>query len=162
MTLEDYGNLGELIAAIATVATLVYLALQIRQNAKSVRGSVAQGVIESEIATAALIAQHPGIYGRGNSNPTELNDEEQIVYEQIVFIEITQTWNAFAQYKDGLMNKTVFAAFQVAWANSMQVPGFRSYWAKIREEFPQDFCQYVDGISTTKKSASSAGESIRE
>lgn len=32
MTIQDLGSLGELIAAIATVVTLVYLAAQIRQN----------------------------------------------------------------------------------------------------------------------------------
>lgn len=32
MTLEDLGNLGELIAAIATVATLIYLAIQLRAS----------------------------------------------------------------------------------------------------------------------------------
>jgi hypothetical protein len=32
MTIEDLGNLGEMIAAIATVATLIYLAQQIRKN----------------------------------------------------------------------------------------------------------------------------------
>ena len=32
MTIQELGSIGELIGAIATVATLVYLALQIRQN----------------------------------------------------------------------------------------------------------------------------------
>ncbi len=32
MTLEQLGNLGEFIASIATLMTLVHLALQIRQN----------------------------------------------------------------------------------------------------------------------------------
>jgi hypothetical protein len=37
MTIQDLGSIGELVAAIATVATLVYLALQIRQNTESVK-----------------------------------------------------------------------------------------------------------------------------
>ena len=32
MTIQDLGSIGELVAAIATIATLVYLAIQIRQN----------------------------------------------------------------------------------------------------------------------------------
>ena len=61
MTLQDLGNLGELIAAIATIATLVYLAQQIRQSAKSVVGSTAQSLLDLEVSTFALIAQHAGI-----------------------------------------------------------------------------------------------------
>ena len=37
MSFEDLGNLGELVAAIATVATLGYLALQLKQNTKALR-----------------------------------------------------------------------------------------------------------------------------
>ena len=44
MTIQDLGSLGELIAAVATIATLVYLAMQIRQNTKQVRASTFQGV----------------------------------------------------------------------------------------------------------------------
>ena len=41
MTLEDLGNLGELVGAIGVVASFIYLAVQIRQNshtADPVRG----------------------------------------------------------------------------------------------------------------------------
>lgn len=35
MSVQDLGNIGELIAALATVATLIYLSIQIRNNTKS-------------------------------------------------------------------------------------------------------------------------------
>lgn len=35
MSLQDVGSIGELIAAIATVATLVYLAIQVRHNSRA-------------------------------------------------------------------------------------------------------------------------------
>lgn len=39
MTLQDVGSIGELIAAIATVATLVYLAIQVRDNSRALTRS---------------------------------------------------------------------------------------------------------------------------
>ncbi len=45
MTVQDLGSIGELIAAIATVATLVYLAMQIRQNSTAVKSAAAQSVL---------------------------------------------------------------------------------------------------------------------
>ena len=39
MTLQDLGNLGEFIGAIAVVISLVYLAAQIRQNTRALHGS---------------------------------------------------------------------------------------------------------------------------
>jgi hypothetical protein len=35
VTIQDLGSIGEFVAAIATLATLVYLAVQIRQNTRT-------------------------------------------------------------------------------------------------------------------------------
>lgn len=50
MTLQDVGSIGELIAAIATVATLVYLAIQVRDNSRALDRS-------NEFAQAGSIHQ---------------------------------------------------------------------------------------------------------
>jgi len=42
MSLQDLGNLGELIAALATVLTLGYLALQLKQNTNALRSQTFQ------------------------------------------------------------------------------------------------------------------------
>ncbi len=39
MTLQDIGSIGELIAAIATVATLIYLSIQVRHNSNALKRS---------------------------------------------------------------------------------------------------------------------------
>ncbi len=39
MTLQDLGNIGEFVAAIGVIISLVYLARQIRQNTESVRAA---------------------------------------------------------------------------------------------------------------------------
>ena len=49
MTIQDLGSIGELIAAIATVVTLAYLALQIRQNTISTRAATLQTVIHFSV-----------------------------------------------------------------------------------------------------------------
>ena len=150
MTLEDLGNIGELIAAIATVATLGYLALQIRQNTKVVRGSTAEAVMQSEIASAALIAQHANVYRRGNANISELNADERVVYDEIIFTEISQIWSAFTQYQSGLIDEVGFGGFRAECENYMAKPGFRSVWAKAKEEYPEDFRQFIDKTSAAK------------
>ncbi len=42
MTLDDLGNLGELIAAVATVLTLIYLAIQIRTSNRLARAEASR------------------------------------------------------------------------------------------------------------------------
>jgi hypothetical protein len=50
MTIQDLGSLGELIAAIATVATLIYLATQLRQNSNQLRGDAIVSINNTEEA----------------------------------------------------------------------------------------------------------------
>ncbi len=45
--LEDLGNIGDFLGGIGVVVTLAYLAVQIRQNSRSVKVSAAQSVLQS-------------------------------------------------------------------------------------------------------------------
>jgi hypothetical protein len=51
MSLEDLGNIGEFVAAAAVIVSLIYLAVQIRQNTKSLRASTFQGAIRPSVPT---------------------------------------------------------------------------------------------------------------
>ena len=53
MTIQDLGSLGELFAAVATIATLIYLARQIRQNTNQLMG---EAIIEINTAERELVA----------------------------------------------------------------------------------------------------------
>jgi hypothetical protein len=44
MTIAELGSLGEFLAAIATIATLIYLALQLRQNTAALKLSQMRAV----------------------------------------------------------------------------------------------------------------------
>ena len=59
MTLEDLGNIGEFVAAIAVVVSLLYLAIQIRQNTKTVRTSTYQAILDSSRSDTELILAYP-------------------------------------------------------------------------------------------------------
>ena len=56
MTIQDLGSVGELVAAIATVVTLVYLAIQIRSNTIATRSAAAQSVHEAFTTWYRLLA----------------------------------------------------------------------------------------------------------
>ncbi len=153
MTLENLGIIGELIAAIATIATLAYLALQIKLNTKSVRGSMAQGMQDGERATAALIAQHANVYRRGNASFAELDDDEKVVYEQLIFVEIAEIWSAYDQYQSGLLTPVELNGYILLGEKYMAKPGFRSVWSENKYEYPDEFCQWLEQTSAASKSS---------
>lgn len=63
MTIQDLGSIGELVAAIATVATLGYLGLGIRQNTESVR-------LSTELELSKLVIDfHARVTGNRKNKP---------------------------------------------------------------------------------------------
>jgi hypothetical protein len=152
VTIEDLGNLGDLIAAIATVATLIYLAQQIRKNSKSVEGASIQAILELEITTYALKAQYANAYRRGCANILDLDDDERVVFEQGVGSEISLFNSAYVQVGNGLMDDD--ASFDRDWERFyLKQPGFRVIWSEIRSTYPKEFCQHLDDVQKTVEGA---------
>ncbi len=152
MTIEDLGILGDLIAAIATVITLIYLAQQIRKNSKSVEGASSQAILELETTTFALKAQYANVYRRGCANLLDLDDDERIVFEQVVASEMSLFNSAYIQVQNGLMVDN--APFDRDWIRFyLKQPGFQEMWAEIRTTYPNDFCQHLDDVQKTVESA---------
>jgi hypothetical protein len=57
MSLNDLANIGQAIGAIAVVISLIYVALQIRQNTNAVRSATAQTVHEHFAKWYHLVAK---------------------------------------------------------------------------------------------------------
>ena len=78
MTLEQLANLGEFISGIAVIASLVYLAMQIRQNTKTVKSSTLLG--NTEIWSAMLLKmsepENVGAYMYGSSGYSDIRPKE--------------------------------------------------------------------------------------
>ena len=79
MTIQELGSIGELIGAIATVATLIYLALQIRQNSflqsQSVRALELSALDQSYRYGAdfrALLLQNESLHSHSSANKCDL------------------------------------------------------------------------------------------
>ena len=56
MTIQDWGAIGELAGGVAVIVTLIYLALQIRQNTRAIRLGTGYAVTEEFRDMFALIA----------------------------------------------------------------------------------------------------------
>ena len=94
MTLQDLGNIGEFVGAIGVVASLIYLALQIRQNSYQINQNTNSvlGSVELENARLAsdwlvTIAQNPQlgrVWSLGLSDPTKLTEDEAVQFAMLM------------------------------------------------------------------------------
>ena len=160
MTISELGSVGELIGAIATVATLLYLALQIRANTLSAKYSAINDIINRVIKWQSRIADTPDLmssWKEGTQDYHALNIEEQVRFTSIA-VEMLAAIEATLETakNDGIKPESVDAVRAMV-HQLMRNKGVREYWeASGRNLFAQDFVSEVDVILKEAASAESA------
>ena len=98
MGLEQLGNVGEFVGAIAVLASVIYLARQIRQNTAAVRGSTFQASIDGWQAFMLHMSQPEQVsLGQATEVADEPTDEQIIRLWWIARISFRRFENDFYQ-----------------------------------------------------------------
>ncbi len=153
VTLQDLGSIGEFIAAIATLVTLVYLALQIRQNTRTVRTSTYQAVLDSSRSDTELLLAHPHlerIYRLGRRDPTELTGEERPVFRMLLGQLLLNYEIMFLQYQQGILDEDFWRGRQEGLRALLTQPGVRHWWAGasplLRRYYTAGFTELLESL----------------
>lgn len=133
MTLADLSSLGGFISGVAVLISLVYLSLQIRQNAKHTRALIQQGRIDRitnhqmMMADSDLVAAW--LVGNGVAVTPEAVRERQF-QQQLTSYYIG--WDdTLSQYHDGLVSEEQFARFRRQMINLVKTsPGMRGFLSR--------------------------------
>ena len=152
MNWEAIGAVAEGLGAIGVIATVVYVALQIRHNSEAVQGSTEQALMSQEMAFYALVIENAAIWGRGRDSMDELNAEETIVFENLVAAAMSQLYSAFVQYRRGLIPESVWVAYMGDWTAYLERAGFQHAWKNLQHAYPVEFRNTLDDIADSKQS----------
>jgi hypothetical protein len=152
MTLVDLASLGSFLSGVAVALSLVYLALQMHQNAKHTRALIQQGrvgrVVDLGLAmgnpdsAAALVAS------AGVESTPELVRRLQIRFISAAFL--TSFEDTFSQHEEGLLSEDLFGSLRASVANFLALPTFREDWSQWKADRPDTgtrFKAFVDDIA---------------
>jgi hypothetical protein len=120
-----------LVGAIAVVATLAYLSIQLRQNTASVRATSAASHSEAMRTINIAVVQDPElvrIYWSGLANRGALSGDDQRRFDFLMGIwsqGMEQSWK-FKQ--EGVLDATTWAGQAVAISWLAHQPGFVDFW----------------------------------
>jgi hypothetical protein len=112
------GSWGEFIGSIAVVVTLIYLAIQVRQNSQQIRDNVSSLQVSAYQDLMSRIAdmnklsiENPEwveIVQKASRNPDELTDSELSRYFTYTIMLTRHADMAFMQYERGLLDRERF------------------------------------------------------
>jgi len=154
MTIQDLGSIGDLVAAIATIATLFYLAVQIRSNTSAVRSAAAQSVHEAfatwyrMVAGDALLAQLVTNGLRDYSSLSE-GDRARFIATFMAFLSCSQ--DAFIKWREGSLAPDLWRGWELVIMNLVHAPGGKAFWSERGYLFGDKFRSHIDNDIMKRK-----------
>jgi hypothetical protein len=142
MTLEQVFWASQCAAAVGVIASLIFVGLEVRNNAKAVRAATAQAVEQSIAAIYISLQANPsalasctkGVVDYGALTPTE---KAQFVCTLMAVLSLTE--NAFYQWRVGLLRADLWVGWESRMMNFMQTPGGAAFWRERSYAFSKDF-----------------------
>jgi hypothetical protein len=165
VTLQDLGSLGEFVAAIATLATLVYLAVQIRQNTASVKAAAAQSILDSlsdALATGASSPEQARVLVLGQTDYERLSEDERMQFMFFLLRWFRVLEQAHHSYRLGHLDPSIWAGHVRHLEGVMQAPAFRRWWSVRQEVFSSEFRDFVEGLAIDTSSPGATRALVRE
>ena len=158
MSIQDLGSIGELVAAIATIAMLAYLAVQIRANTRSVRASSHQEMQRAAREVSLVLLQDPALstlWSTGLRDFDRLDPEEVVRFGNLAFLYLNVFVTAEYEFEEGTFAESRLANWREQLGLICALPGFASWWERNETlHFPPEFKLLVNRmIADGRKSA---------
>jgi hypothetical protein len=144
--LDELGNIGDFVGGLAVVVTLVYLALQIRQNTAATRVETVQHLLTSDTAAAdsVIAGPIPDILAKLEVGE-RLSPSEVSAYTLYMRGPITEAWQVFYQKQNKMIERDVADALLGRFGAFTQSGLFRAVWNRaLKVGFPVEFQEYVE------------------
>lgn len=146
MNWDAIGAVAEVVGAIGVVITLVYLAIQIKQNTASLKSSTLQSMLEASAGLHDLCASDPEL-GRlflmGIESQANLSEDE---LPRFHFLMMAFMRRLEAIYNQGLSGQVPESDWSGVRGSAIEViasPGAGEWWALNRYRFSPDFKKWV-------------------
>ena len=146
MTLQDLGNLGEFIGSIAVVVTLVYLAIQIRQNTRATRTeslNTALGVHVNQIAQLTATDADSELFRRFAQDFHALSANETGRVQAMMLQRVASFNQVIRLHRAGFLDDDEFQAIQGTFISIMRTAGGRQWWDGYRHMCPKELDRYI-------------------
>jgi hypothetical protein len=147
MNLNDLANLGQIIGAVAVVVSLIYVALQIRQNTNAIRSAAAQTVHEHFASWYRLVAADPDlsqIVVNGLRDYSSLSEMQRARFIATYMAFVSYSQNAFLKWRERSLAPPLWMGWELVIMNLVCAPGGKAFWKDRGYMFGEEFRHYVE------------------
>ena len=147
MNWEAIGAVGEIVGAIAVVVTLVYLAAQIRQNSRAMKGASTHGITETIQSELRWSFDYGEVFLKMLNAPASLTELEAFKLGEWLTAAMMARQNEFIQYRQNLVDEDVWTSSRGIIKSIMSMPWCKIWWENFdKVTFVPEFIDLVESI----------------
>lgn len=146
MNWDAIGAVGEIIGAIAVVATLIYLSTQIRQNNKLLSSDSRQTLVSNDLTSLISNVENSDVFAKLVSNEL-LSAEEQLRLSFIFALDLRNREFEYFQFKNGLLDEETWLSYRKVVLINHSTGLGKKWWEEIgRGIVDPEFAKQVDEL----------------
>lgn len=146
MTLETINSIAQIVAAVGVVASLFYLAVQIRQNTRSQRSVVVDSLTSSLIALLGPQADPKVMrsFAAAVEDWEGASEEDRSRAISMLFTTFKLFENAWFQHRQGTLDAEQWEGWDLHMRVYFHRPGVRAWWSDRQGMFAPGFRNYIE------------------
>ena len=137
---------AEILSSVAILITLVYLVVEIQQNAEATQAETRQAVLDSDQQYLEFYVDSPELMVL--QYQSDLSDEERIRLSFVLVTFIRMRENNWLQYENGTLDDVTWQTYRLSLISQLSAPQSRAWWQNFGVErvFDSDFISLVDEL----------------
>jgi hypothetical protein len=158
---DAIGAVGEVLGAAGVIISLLYLAVQIRGDARAKRASAVHeqsGAYRDFLQTLANDGELADIYLRGVRDFDSVKDADLIRFSSALGFLFRVFDEAFFQWKEGHLDPHVWLGFESPIADMVAYPGVRDWWAGRSHWYSIPFQEFIQSKIVAAEAPALYGE----
>jgi hypothetical protein len=149
LNLDQATNIAEIVAAVATVVTLFYLAMQISKSNTLQQAESRRATINSSLPLSSVIGQNfeaAQVFSKGMSDYSSLSVEHKLQFDFLFSMLASQSELMYTDSNLGLSSWAVFENGLNSFMPLLNTPGGMAYWRARRTSHGPEYAEYIDGL----------------
>ncbi len=146
MTLEQWAYIGEIAAAAAVIASLLYLGIQVRQSNALSRAQTSQSMIQMARQEILSVVEPPEIWSAFTKD--EISNQEKIKLNQWLISSMRQREYEWLANKSGVIDSAMYEAYTAVIPVILGTERTRGWWKFHRQtlQWAPGFLPFVDEL----------------
>jgi hypothetical protein len=157
LKLAEMSDISQIIASVAVVVSLIYVGIQVSDNARAVRSAAANDAavaMQNWYLAVGSNRQMSDIFIDSMRGTGQLSVEDEFQYLMMQHAGFLALQNSYLLGEEGTLDPSIAASITAIILGVKDLPGFELYWRQRRDYLHPGFVAYVEELRSLESKGS--------